>query len=206
MILNKYLRKIRHGHIAYINPNPNIKLHYLSYIPKNVSTILDVGCGRGELLYLLKQKGYKVSGCDMDDKIIKIAKQFCKDIIFADAEQLTIFYSLNKFDLVSLIHVLEHLPNPLKGLLEAKAITNKYILLAVPNARYIISGERDTHLYSWNYFTLKNLLKKAGLTIIKLSENHINLMPNIIRASPIINRIIIRLFWNPMEIIALVHK
>jgi len=206
MNLIRYLTESRKGHISKRNFKPESKLHYLSYIPLDVNTILDVGCGYGELLFLLKQKGYKVSGCDIYDELIKKAKQISEDVILADAEQLTNFYPFNNFDLVSLIHVLEHLPNPLKALLEAKAVSKKYVLLAVPNARYVLHDERETHLYSWNSVTLTNLIKKAGLTILTLSENPVNLFPNIIRVSPIISRILIKFLWEPMEIICLTGK
>jgi len=206
MVLSRHFAKGRKGHFTNRKPKPRYKLHYLSYIPEDVHTILDVGCGNGELLFLLKQKGYKVSGCDIDNELIKRAKQICKDVIFANAEQLTNIYPLNNFDLVSLIHILEHLPNPLKALLEAKAVSKKYILLAVPNARYVLHEERETHLYSWNSITLTNLLRKAGLTILRLSEDYVNLFPNIIRVSPIISRVLIKFLWNPMEIICLAGK
>jgi len=206
MILSKYLTERRKGHTAYRTPKLQHKVHYLSYIPRDVNTILDVGCGNGELLFLLKQKGYKVSGCDVDNELVKRAKQICEDVIFADGEKLTKFYPLESFDLVSLIHVLEHFPNPLKALLEAKAVSKKYTLLAVPNARCVLFDERETHLYSWNSVTLTNLLKKAGLTVLRLSEDPVNLFPNIIRVSPMISKLLSKFLWNPMEIICLARK
>lgn len=177
---DKYLRSKLAGHIGYDKFRPEEKLRYLKYFPKDVVSVLDVGCGLGELLFVLKNKGYYVEGCDIDVICIKNAKNIVSKVKFADVQYLTKYYPINSFDLITCLHVLEHLQSPYQALLEIKEVTRKYALFAVPNARYITFEERETHLYSWNKTTLKNLLQNVGFKIVILSEDWINPIPNVL--------------------------
>ncbi|MFC1865768.1 class I SAM-dependent methyltransferase [Chloroflexota bacterium] len=181
------------------------KSKFLSYIPVEVSSVLDVGCGRGELLCLLKEKGFEVEGCDMDDVLIEKSAHFAQ-IKRADATKLSQIYPENSFDLVTCLHTLEHTLHSYNTLQELRKVSRKYILISVPNARYIAHNERKTHLYSWNGDTLKNLIEKSGLTLLKLQQDRTNMFPNIIRLTPIVNKIILKLFTGPNELVALCIK
>lgn len=44
-------------------------------IPNQNSTILELGCGNGELGILLKKKGYIIKGLDLSDEMLTIAKE-----------------------------------------------------------------------------------------------------------------------------------
>lgn len=46
------------GHTDYDTWVVREKVKYLQFFPEGVSSVLDVGCGQGELLYLLKVKGH----------------------------------------------------------------------------------------------------------------------------------------------------
>lgn len=181
------------------------KAKYLEYLPEDVKNILDVGCGRGEWLCLLKKKNINLHGCDIDEECIRKSSQFA-GVKKVDIMQLTKIYQDNQFDMVTAFHLLEHTSCPLTALEQMKRITCKYILLAVPNARYTAYDERPTHLYSWNGDTLKNLIEKAGLQILMLKQDRTNIFPNILRFTPIINRILLHLFIGPNELIALCLK
>jgi len=125
---------------------------------------------------------------------------------YANVENLSKYYPPNSFDLLTCLHVLEHCRHPYKVLKELKKVTKKYILIAVPNARYIIQEEREAHLYSWNESSLRNLLKDLEFKIIILSEEWVNVIPNVLRMAPIINRVLLKLFYKPMELIALIKN
>lgn len=185
---------------------PEEKLKYLAYFPKNVATILDVGCGQGELLYTLKNKGFNVQGCDTDELCIKEAQHVIKDVRYADIERLSEYYPSRSFDLLTCLHVLEHCHSPYTALNETKIVTKRYALFAVPNARHIAHNERDMHLYSWNEKTFRNILESVGFNILKLSEDWINVIPNVLRIAPVLNRVLLRAFWEPIELVAIVQK
>jgi 2-polyprenyl-3-methyl-5-hydroxy-6-metoxy-1,4-benzoquinol methylase len=191
--------------LNYEKFQPKSKIKYLEYIPKDVVSILDVGCGLGEFLFILKERGYKVEGCDIDIVCVKRAKNIT-EVKVADVHRLTECYPTNSFDLVTCLHVLEHLKSPYEALNEIKKVTKKYALFAVPNARYITFEERETHLFSWNKSTLKNLLESVGFKIIILSEEWINPIPNVLKVSPIFSKILFRILYDPLDLVALVRK
>ena len=193
------------NHIEYKTWLVREKVNYLQFIPKDVHSVLDVGCGRGELLYLLKRKSFEVQGCDIDGVCLKKSAHFAQ-VKKANASELSQVYSKNSFDLVTCIHVLEHTLHPLITLQQLKRVTKKYILLAVPNARYIAHNERATHLYRWNGDTFRNLLEKAELKVLMLKQDRTNMFPNVLRLTPIINRIILKIFIGPNELVALCQK
>jgi len=177
----------------------------LNFIPQGVTTILDTGCGRGEFLRLLVQKGYKTAGCDIDDVCLKKSANFA-EVKKVDILSLSQSYSEGSFDLVCCIHLLEHVLHPYAALLELKRVTSKYILFAIPNARFIVWDQRKTHLYSWSSDTFNNLIDKAGLKVINLQQERTNVFPNYLRATPIINKILLKLFIGPNELIILCSK
>jgi 2-polyprenyl-3-methyl-5-hydroxy-6-metoxy-1,4-benzoquinol methylase len=74
----------------------------------------------------------------------------------------------NRFDFISLMHVLEHLPDPLNSLVKLrKSYLNAsgYILVEVPNLSDHHALE-IAHLYAFAPSTLKALLHQAGYRIV----------------------------------------
>jgi len=71
-------------------------------------TALDVGCGRGELLYQLKQKGARAVGLDYAAPGLALAKKTsAADVLLADAKKLP--FKDASFDRVFLLGVVDHL-------------------------------------------------------------------------------------------------
>lgn len=63
-------------------------------------------------------------------------------------------------------HLLEHVDNPLVVLRELKRVTQKTVTIKVPNATFFkVYTEFKEHIYSWNIFTLHNLLSKVFTSI-----------------------------------------
>jgi SAM-dependent methyltransferase len=66
--------------IIYLDKNYEKECDFLEEIFKRYSnpmpkTILDAGCGTGNHAILLAKRGYKVTGIDLSEKMIKIAKE-----------------------------------------------------------------------------------------------------------------------------------
>jgi SAM-dependent methyltransferase len=87
-----------------------------------------------------------------------------------------------RFDLVSLSHVLEHLPNPVKYLAQLRdAILTPggWLLLEVPNL-YAHDSFEVAHLVSYNAHSLVQVVTKAGYEIVALEKHgrpHSALLP-----------------------------
>jgi ubiquinone/menaquinone biosynthesis C-methylase UbiE len=91
--------------------------------------LLEIGCGAGAVLAILGMAfpGLKLAGIDLEDKQIQYATQHLKnlnlhdvDLRAGDASQLP--WEDNYFDRIYAIWFLEHLPNPLSVLREAKRV------------------------------------------------------------------------------------
>jgi 2-polyprenyl-3-methyl-5-hydroxy-6-metoxy-1,4-benzoquinol methylase len=142
-------------------------------LPKN-SRILDVGCGSGALLNKLKELGYSnLTGIDpfIDDDVyanrnshaVKVRK-----ITLHELEQK------EYFDLIMFHHSFEHMPNPLKVLLDSKKhLENGIILIRTPvistafekygSNWYQIDAPRHFFIYSTD--AMKLIIEKAGLRL-----------------------------------------
>jgi len=73
--------------------------------------ILDVGCGNGRLLELLKDKKINYTGVDVSEKLIEVAKKRYPQNNFLVADNLNLPFSDNNFDKVFSIAVLHTIPS-----------------------------------------------------------------------------------------------
>ena len=142
----------------------------------NEHSVLDYGCGRGETLQIFGQAGFTVTGTDVDPQCVKLSSQFGKACLLDPNDPVTQF-GRKSFDVVACFHVLEHVDSPKKTLRELGEIARRYVLLAVPNLRYlhkvfrrqINPGEvNEGHLQSWDHWHLRNLAERhCGMTLVE---------------------------------------
>ena len=133
---------------------------------------LDIGCSAG----LLLQHFQAAYGCQAIG--IEPGAAYRQ---YARHQGLTVFASLDefkslemeRFDLVSMAHVLEHLPDPLgylegvrKNLLESRG----WLLVEVPNL-YAHNSFEVAHLVSYSAHTLRQTLGKAGFEVTALEAH-----------------------------------
>ena len=93
--------------------------------------ILDFGCGKGEFLREMQRAGWDVRGVESSDSARKILPPPLGRLVFKELSAL----SSERFEVITLWHVLEHLPNPKRTLAEIIPLLKKDGLLfaAVPN-------------------------------------------------------------------------
>jgi SAM-dependent methyltransferase len=139
---------------------------------KLVTCHLDIGCSAGLLLQKIAE-GYHCQPVGVEPGEAYRAH--------ARGQGLTIYASLEElekkekalFDLVSLAHVLEHLPDPasyLTRLRETLLAPGGWLLLEVPNL-YAHDSFETAHLLSFSARTLARTVKKAGFDIVRMEAH-----------------------------------
>ena len=94
-------------------------------------SILDVGCGGGLLTGYLKDFGHKVTGVDLSNGSLEVARNKDKEnlITYLEADALKLPFDNESFDVVCLMDLLEHVSSYQKALEEASRVLKKGGLL-----------------------------------------------------------------------------
>ena len=89
--------------------------------------ILDVGCGGGYLANFLAKKGHIVSGVDLSQKSLEIAKQTdtSHSVEYRRASAYELPYGEGTFDAVTAMDLLEHVEHPAQVIEEASRVLKK---------------------------------------------------------------------------------
>ncbi len=127
--------------------------------------MLDYGGYNGFLPYALKQKHKIISWvADFDPKGLKFAKLLGSKIINLSKNN---FLKKNFFNLVSVVHVLEHMDNPGEQLRKINKClkSNGIIYIEVPNLYCFPLGD-TAHLIAFTHYSLYMLVKKSGFKIL----------------------------------------
>lgn len=99
------------------------------------NALLDVGTGSGCLPYLAKSQGFNAEGTDISKNACKVVWE--KNRIRMHCGVLEELQFEIKYDIVSMVHLLEHTDNPLTTLKKATSLLTDQgmIFLVVPNCR-----------------------------------------------------------------------
>lgn len=153
------------------------KLNLINSFNSETRTLLDIGCGTGDFLQVAQQSNWSVSGIEPNNEARDIANTKTNNAVF-NTEQLSKFEN-NSFDVITLWHVLEHLPNleeqitVFKKLLKPKGT----LVIAVPNYKsydalyyksFWAAYDVPRHLWHFNQKSISKLLGKHALELIKV--------------------------------------
>ena len=143
--------------------------------------MLDVGCGRGQFIYLMKKKGWVVYGTETSQISASAAKQKVGSEAIIVSKDLEEIKNVNTdFNLITFWHVLEHLKKPKKifSLIEKKLTNKGFVVIEVPNfssLQHSINKNNWIHLDCPRHVThftkngLINFFDKEKFKIIKIS-------------------------------------
>ncbi len=138
--------------------------------PQKGKSVLDIGCGRGEIAYYCAQKGCKVKAVDYSQEAIKIAYKTVqklpseqRKLVSIEHIDITKYESDEKYDLIFLVDVVEHLTqkqvlNLFKTLKRVLAENGK-IFMSTPNGSYERYFYVFKHIMQWPLKPLKNILR-----------------------------------------------
>ena len=132
--------------------------------------LLDVGCGDGSFLISAQDRGWSVLGTELHPENAQMAgldvRRTLDEIDHADGP----------FDVITLWHVLEHLPSPRDTLLQLQSLLDDsgILLIAVPNStgsqaqtfgRHWLHLDVPRHLFHFGPKSMEKLLSETDFVI-----------------------------------------
>jgi ubiquinone/menaquinone biosynthesis C-methylase UbiE len=149
---------------------------YKRYQERKPGRMLDVGCGTGEFLDWFKCKGWETVGTDISLKPLVYAKKTLGlEVIHGDL--LEIDQRKKTFDLVSTMHVFEHLYEPRKSLKKISTILKDSgeLIITIPNheslGRILFGAswfqyQPGRHIFYYTPDTIKRMLSLCGFEVV----------------------------------------
>jgi SAM-dependent methyltransferase len=149
------------------------------WLPKDKDAVcLDLGCGPGNVLYLLRLEGYQnVRGVDISREQVEVARQICPNVEQADVRDYLRQFRAH-FDLITAFDLIEHFhKDELCNLLDAICYALKpggILVIQTPNAESpwgLMHRYHDfTHELAFDPHSLEHVLGIAGFTDFEISE------------------------------------
>lgn len=134
--------------------------------PNSTVRILDVGCGTGANLEMLKQYG-ESEGVDVSDDALEFCRKKGLKVHKGLAEELP--FPDETFDLVTALDVVEHLDDDIAGLKEMLRVlkTGGKTLIFVPAFMWLwgVQDDISNHRIRYTRKEIVERLEKAGFTI-----------------------------------------
>ena len=142
--------------------------------------VLDIGCGKGELAYDISKKAKKVTAIDINKKNIRKAKKnFSQDNMVYLVGDATKYRFNEKFSIIILSNVLEHIKDRYRFLMKIKRLAPK-ILIRVPmfDRDWTVPYKKElglkwksdeTHFTEYTLRSFQEEMYKTGLKIKKYS-------------------------------------
>lgn len=97
-------------------------------------TLLDIGCGQGDFLAKMAKRGWSVAGVDFDPIAVQAARdRYGLDVCVGTVD--SIIERGRKFDVVTISHVIEHVPEPVVFLSQCRRLLQPggRVILKTPN-------------------------------------------------------------------------
>lgn len=135
------------------------------------SKVLDVGCFNGSLLLELRSRRLDAIGIERSIPIERLPEEirdFVQPLFLKEKSRAT-----DRFELVTISHVLEHVTSPVDFLSSAFSLlsTNGNIFVEVPNVHGMDTSDFAgftslEHTYNFSLRTLESVSNQAGLSVI----------------------------------------
>lgn len=141
--------------------------------PDRSVKLLDIGSHEGIFIEKANNFGYQAQGIEPNKRIVAGARARGLPIFEGTIENLD---NQEKFDIITLFHVLEHLPDPQSALEKIKNHLKKdgILVMEVPNIESFLAKKHGLswkfialeHLWYFSPTTIKNLLQESGFKVI----------------------------------------
>jgi len=150
------------------------KLNLINSLQPNKGKILDIGAGTGDFLSVAKNDGWETIGVEPSDRAKAIAKN--KGVSFVEE---TTELKNHSFDVISMWHVLEHVPDLDKQIKELKRLLKPTgtLIIAVPNfksfdakhyGKFWAAFDVPIHFWHFSKTAIKLLFEKEEMKLEKV--------------------------------------
>ena len=150
------------------------KLNLVNSLQPSKGSILDIGAGTGDFLSVVKENGWSTVGVEPSEKAKAIAK--FKGVSFVEE---TSELENNSFDVITMWHVLEHVPNLDNQIKELKRLLkpNGSLIIAVPNfksfdakqyGKFWAAYDVPIHFWHFSKTAIKKLFAKEDMELVKV--------------------------------------
>ena len=153
------------------------KLHLINSFEKGNKILLDVGCGTGDFLQTALDDKWCVYGIEPNEQARTLANSKTNNKVFKTEKLLE--FEKETFDVITLWHVLEHLPNLEEQIKSFKNLLkpNGTLIIAVPNYKsfdakyyknYWAAFDVPRHLWHFNKASITKLFLKESMKVVKI--------------------------------------
>ncbi|MES2545337.1 MAG: class I SAM-dependent methyltransferase [Bacteroidota bacterium] len=150
------------------------KLNLINKLHSQKGNLLDIGAGTGDFLTVAKNNGWNTTGIEPNENARSIAQN--KGVSFVEN---TIGLENNSFDIITMWHVLEHVPNLDNQIKELRRLIkpNGTIIIAVPNFKsydakhygiFWAAYDVPRHLWHFSKTAIKLLFEKENMRLVNI--------------------------------------
>jgi SAM-dependent methyltransferase len=176
---------LRLGRVAMLLPGVRLRAKrgfHLLPPPLEGGRLLDVGCGNGRFLALVRALGWRAEGVEPDPRSAAVARRVSGAEVHASLAEGG--FPAESFDVVTMNHVLEHVADPVATLAECRRLLKPAgrLGVAVPNWSSLghrVFGEHwhalepPRHLLMFDRRALAGLLGRAGFAVESIATTSV---------------------------------
>jgi SAM-dependent methyltransferase len=160
-------------------PEESVRERQQAYVEalRGRSRVVDLGCGRGELVAMLNEAGISAYGVEIDPDFVELLEERGIEVVAEDAVAHLTKLEPGAVDGVVASHLVEHLPaagvSQLVSLAAEKLAGEGLLIVETPNPESLVAGSvnfhRDlTHVRPIHPDTLAFLCESAGFSDVEI--------------------------------------
>jgi SAM-dependent methyltransferase len=164
---------------ARFRPEESVRERQQAYVEllRGQNRVVDLGCGRGELVALLNREGVSAYGVEIDPDFVELLREKGIEVVTEDAAAHLAGLEAGAVDGIVGSHLIEHLPAMsvarLVSLAAEKLADGGILILETPNPESVVAGSinfhRDlTHIRPIHPDTLAFLCESAGFSNVEI--------------------------------------
>jgi SAM-dependent methyltransferase len=154
------------------------KVKLVTRVNQGQGRILDVGCGTGDFLQACEQKGWSIAGIEPNEKARQLASTKTNFNDYQRTVEELIESNPGSFDVITMWHVLEHVPNLADFIDKIKSLLkpNGVLVVAVPNFKswdakhynsYWAAYDVPRHLWHFSRKSMERIFSEFDMKILE---------------------------------------